>query len=210
MQNSSRLLWPLPKSENERDGFQLPPAVPTILNNLWSNIKRFLEINFSRAFRVEVTTGMQHNGRVALPFYYLSLRAHRPRNPAYPKLLATLGDHIRKRRMDLGLQQKDVGRIVNATTSTVTNREKGRTYPKLKFLPKVHEFLGYIPFESEATSIAAQIRELRHCNGLSMKRLAKILDVDPGTIARWENGGRVIFRVCLNKLKRIGVNNSQQ
>ncbi len=103
-----------------------------------------------------------------------------------------------------------MGRIINATTSTATNWEKGRTSPKLKFLPKVHEFLGYIPFESKATSIAAQIREFRRCNGLSMKRLAKILDLDPGAIARWENGGRVIFHVCLNKLKRIGVNNSQQ
>jgi transcriptional regulator with XRE-family HTH domain len=86
---------------------------------------------------------------VALPFYYLTLRAKKPGNPAYPEHLITLGDHVRQRRLDLGMHQKNVAALVNATTSTVTNWEKGRTYPNLKFIPRVHEFLGYIPFESK-------------------------------------------------------------
>jgi transcriptional regulator with XRE-family HTH domain len=49
----------------------------------------------------------------------------------------------------LALHPQNVAALVNATTSTVNNWEKGRTYPKLKFIPRVHEFLGYIPFESK-------------------------------------------------------------
>ncbi|MBI1805486.1 MAG: helix-turn-helix transcriptional regulator [Ignavibacteria bacterium] len=67
--------------------------------------------------------------RVALSCYYLTLKTRKPCNKAYPRDLRTLGDHIRKRRLDLGLHQKDVAARVNATTSSVTNWEKNRTSP---------------------------------------------------------------------------------
>ena len=64
-----------------------------------------------------------------MPFCQTTLKAKRPRIRAYPEELKTIGDHIRKRRLDLGLLQKDVGRLVGVDTTTVTNWEKGRTGP---------------------------------------------------------------------------------
>ncbi len=98
---------------------------------------------------------------VALPFYYLTLRARKPRNPAYPEHLNTLGDHIRARRLDLGMHQKDVARIVNVTTSSVTNWEKNRTSPRLYLLSKIIEFLCCDPVQSGATSLGEKSRQYR-------------------------------------------------
>jgi len=125
---------------------------------------------------------------VALPFTHLTLRSQKPRNPAYPEHLMTLGDHIRQRRLDLGLHQKDVAVLVNATTSTVTNWEKNRNRPKLYLLPKIFNFLGYDPLQSNATRFGEKIKQYRFQNGLSLRKLAKELDVDPGTLATWEKG----------------------
>jgi len=123
---------------------------------------------------------------VALPCCYLTLKTGKPRNPAYPEDLKTLGDHIRKRRLDLGLHQKDVAAIVNATTSSVTNWEKNRTTPRLYLLPRIIKFLGCDPLQSNATTLGQKIKQYRIQKGLSLSRLARHLGIDPGTLARWE------------------------
>jgi len=60
----------------------------------------------------------------ALPKYKRLLRAKRPPNPAYPKELKTLGQQLRKRRLDLGLTQKQVAEIIGVTESSVYNWER--------------------------------------------------------------------------------------
>lgn len=80
-----------------------------------------------------------------LPFCQLTLRATKPRPSAYPASLSTIGDHIRTKRVDLGLRQCDVAEVVGVTTSTVTNWESNRTSPDLRAVPKVIEFLSYEP-----------------------------------------------------------------
>ena len=90
----------------------------------------------------------------ALPFCHVSLTASRPPRPAYPKELRTLGDHLRKKRLDLGLFQKDVAQQLGVDTASVTNWEKGHTSPRLPLIPRVTEFLGYVPFS------AGEVREV--------------------------------------------------
>ena len=123
---------------------------------------------------------------VALPCCYLTLKAHKPHNRAYPRDLLTLGDHIRKRRLDLGLQQKHVAAVVNTTTSTVTNWEKNRTGARLRLLPGVFKFLGYCPLRGSATRLAEKIKRYRIQKWVSLRKLAKELGSDPGTLAMWE------------------------
>ena len=65
----------------------------------------------------------------------------------YPRNLKTFGDRIRARRLDLGLLQKDVARIIGVTTDTITNWEKGRNQPIHWNYLKISKFLGYNPFE---------------------------------------------------------------
>ena len=82
---------------------------------------------------------------VALPFCRSTLKAEKPEVFGYPPELNTLGDHIRARRLERGLFQKDVAKLVGVCTDTVTNGEKNRSSPDLRALPGVVEFLGYDP-----------------------------------------------------------------
>jgi len=83
-----------------------------------------------------------------LPFCKIELKAAQLLPlPDYPKTLNTLGDHIRGKRLDLGLLQKDVAKIINTTTDTIWNLEKNYAIPSLFYIPKIIEFLGYIPFD---------------------------------------------------------------
>ena len=63
----------------------------------------------------------------------------------YPKQLESLGDHIRARRLDLGLLQKDVAEIIGVTTDTITNWEKGRNRPMHWHYLRINKFLSYFP-----------------------------------------------------------------
>ena len=70
-----------------------------------------------------------------------------PPSQKYPEQLRALGDHIRARRLYLGLLQKEVAGIIGVTTDTITNWEKGRNRPMLSHYLKICKFLGYSPFE---------------------------------------------------------------
>jgi len=72
------------------------------------------------------------------------LRGWIPRRgyPADPK---TLGEHIRKTRLDRRLQRVHVARELGVSVATVRNWEKNRTTVAPRFLPRVVAFLGYDP-----------------------------------------------------------------
>jgi DNA-binding XRE family transcriptional regulator len=71
-----------------------------------------------------------HNLTLALPRCHLTLKADRPK--PYPKELNTLGDHLKKKRLDLGLFRKDVAKIIGVNTTTIRNWEINRFAPKIQ------------------------------------------------------------------------------
>jgi transcriptional regulator with XRE-family HTH domain len=77
-----------------------------------------------------------------LPFCHLRLKAAKPQNPAYPKKLKTIGDHIRKRRLDLG---RDVATRIGFTEPSVWNWESNASAPHWHSLKAIVDFLGYDP-----------------------------------------------------------------
>jgi DNA-binding XRE family transcriptional regulator len=83
-----------------------------------------------------------------LPFCHIQLAARKPLPPAYPSELRTLGDHLRKRRLDLGLLQCDVAEKLQVNPMTVCNWETNRTSPQLRFMPRIIAFLGYNPHDT--------------------------------------------------------------
>ena len=98
-------------------------------------------------------------------------------------------DNIRARRLERGLFQKEVAKLVNVCTDTVTNWEKNRSNPDLRTVPKVLDFLGYDPRPSDL-SVAGELTRARQARGLSQRELARILRVDPSTLSKWELGIR--------------------
>ncbi len=104
--------------------------------------------------------------------------------------LHTVGDHLRKRRLDLGLLQRDVAAQIGVNTATVANWELGHTAPALRWVPTIVQFLEYAPMPPASSSIAKRLNVSRRLIGLSQKALARRLGIDPTTLARWERGTR--------------------
>ena len=57
-------------------------------------------------------------------------------------------------------------------------------------MPVIIAFLGYNPLP-EATTLAEQLVRTRVSRGLNQKEAAKLIGVDPSTLARWERGEHV-------------------
>ena len=135
-----------------------------------------------------------------LPFCHLTLKAKKPFPQGYPQILKTLGDHLRKRRLDLKLQQKDVARIIGVDETTIYYWENNRVEPSILYIPEIIKFLGYIPFKTKTDSLREQIILYRRLHGLTQKKLAQLLGVDFTTIGHWERGEHWPQKQLLDKL----------
>lgn len=122
-----------------------------------------------------------------LPKGQIEITASKPKDFRYPTVLKTLGDHIRRRRVDLKLLQREVGQHIGVHCLSVMNWELNRTTPELKHMPAIISFLGYDPLP-RPTTWAEGLVQHRRGRGWSQKRLAAELAVDPTTLARWERG----------------------
>ncbi len=128
--------------------------------------------------------------RVALPFCQITLKAQKPLPSAYPQTLKTLGDHLRKKRLDLKLLQKEVAQKIGVCESSIYNWENNQTKPALRYIPNIIEFLSYAPYGLSAKTTGEKIVIYRRLLGLSQKRLAHYLGIDPSTLGRWEKNKR--------------------
>ncbi len=79
----------------------------------------------------------------ALSYCDLVLQAPKPLDRAYPTELRSIGDHIRKRRPDLGLLQREVALRIGVDKTTVYDWEVGTATPNIRTLPGVVRLLGY-------------------------------------------------------------------
>jgi len=137
-----------------------------------------------------------------LPFCRVHCRGRRPPNPAHPKGFRTLGDHLRKRRLDLGLTQTEAGRRSGAAESTLYTWELGNAAPALLFYPAILALLGYDPLPVPA-SVREQLRLYRQWNGFSLKTLARQMGIDAGRLARRERGRRQPTGRFLTVVERV-------
>ena len=109
-----------------------------------------------------------------------------PLHPKYPRELNTIADHLRKRRFDLKLSQPQVARIFGVVTDTITFWENERVMPNVRFAPQIISFLGYNPYKIDSETLGGRVKLYRHLKGLSQKKFARVMCVDPSTIKSWE------------------------
>src|ERR1700737_2631777 len=62
-----------------------------------------------------------------------------------PTSLITVGDHIRRKRLQLGLLQSQLAESLGVDKTTVYNWERNATEPARRFLCDITSFLGYSP-----------------------------------------------------------------
>ena len=127
---------------------------------------------------------------VSFPFMNVVVSAPKPPPEGYPDDLATVGDHIRNERLNLGLLQREVAEIIGVPEGAVQQWESNGYEPRMKYWPGIISFLGYEPISSPQTT-AERIKVIRRRLGLTSRNLAKRLRADPGAITRWEAGGKI-------------------
>ncbi len=122
---------------------------------------------------------------------------------SYPDSPVTIGEHIRKRRMELKLLQSDVAECFDVSTDCITFWEKNRSNPQIKFFPKIISFLGYNPLAFDESTLSGKIKAYRYRTGTTSYMLANLLKVDQSTVTEWENGKRIPAPKHLIKLKAL-------
>lgn len=122
-----------------------------------------------------------------LPFCHLELRVASRKPAKYPKQINSLGDHIRACRLDLKLLQKRVAEQIGVHEMTITGWEGNATVPEVRYMPAIIRFLGYNPLPV-ASSLAERLVTARRTLGLSQRKMAAKLGVDPATLMGWEAG----------------------
>ena len=126
---------------------------------------------------------------LALPICQITLKASKP--SIISQNSKTLGDHIRKIGLELNLFQKDVARLIGVEETTVFNWENNYSNPQIKYILNIVDFLRYIPNIFPQKTIGEKLIYYRKVFGLSQKKMAQQLGIDPGTLRRWEkNLGR--------------------
>ena len=133
-------------------------------------------------------------------FAIFRCEAGKPRPDGDPEELRTPGDHLRRRRLDLGLLQRDVAEELGVNETSIHNWENNRSSPALRLLPRTLAFLGYDPYDEPSEMLGEHIMAFRRALGLTQKELAHHLGIDPSTLGRWERGNGRLSRRCRERL----------
>ena len=115
-------------------------------------------------------------------FVNLTLKCKRPINPAYPKQLKTLGDHLRTVRLDRGLSQPEVAKLLKVNPDTVTGWELNRHEPPARLAKRIIQFLGYVPENGGQKSLGNRLRQARQILGHTQEQAAKRMSCDESNI----------------------------
>jgi site-specific DNA recombinase len=104
-----------------------------------------------------------------------------------PTELRTIGDHTRRRRLELKMLQREVAVQIGVDTTCVFNWEAQISKPEIRYMPSIIGFLGYNPLPEGATMGERLVRQ-RTTLGLTQREAAERIGVDPGTLG--EMGAR--------------------
>lgn len=115
----------------------------------------------------------------------LTLKALRKKD--YSEEPKTLGEHLKKRRKELGLLQREAGERMGVSAETVANWEKDRTEPVAAQFRPVVAFLGYDPTPARST-LAGRFETKQRSLGVSLAQVARFLGWDPGSLRRYLDG----------------------
>jgi transcriptional regulator with XRE-family HTH domain len=135
-------------------------------------------------------------------FANLVLKVKRPINPAYPRQVVTLGDHLRAARLDRCLLQTQVAKILKVAPDTVTGWELNRHEPPARMANKIIQFLGYVPSSGGQGSLIERFRQARQILGHSQEQAASSMRCDESNISRFERGTQNPMEKTRQKIER--------
>ena len=102
-----------------------------------------------------------------------------------------MGDHIRRKRLDLGLRQRTLAKQLGVRMETVANWELGKAKPLVRHMAGLIQFLGYDPVRVK-DSLPGRLQAARRRLGLTQAEVAARLGLDEGTVLDLERGRRKV------------------
>ena len=126
-----------------------------------------------------------------LPGVPARARARRPEVAALER--DTLCSKLKRKRLELGLRQKDVAPRLGISHKTLVDWERDQATPEVAYYPAIVTFLGSEPWAKPGT-FGEKLRAERYRRGWSIAHVAARLGVDEGTFGGWERGTRKPLR----------------
>jgi len=108
------------------------------------------------------------------------------RPEGYPSELVTIGDHLLATRLERGMEQKEVAKLLGTCAQSLLKWEKNKSTTLPRFYPNIADFLGYCPIET-ISSFGEKLLVFRTCKGLTQEEMAGKLGIDPSTFRAYEN-----------------------
>lgn len=98
-----------------------------------------------------------------------------------------LGEHLKSRRLRLGLTKGEVAEKLGVDPTTIRSWEEDEFPPAIRYQPGILAFLGYDPYPTPK-SLPEQLLAARRRLGLTRKGMAHRLGIKPDRLAGWEQG----------------------
>ena len=118
------------------------------------------------------------------PFSEVRASISLPDKRDFPKVLKTIGDHLRQARLLRKMLIKDVATILGVGPGSLHEWEHNKWEPYARKYPQILAFLGYYPFEVE--TLGGRIRKYRYVHGLTHQEFGKLVGAAGCTISTWE------------------------
>ncbi len=105
-----------------------------------------------------------------------------------PEKLETIGNHLKKTRIERNIARKEAACILNAGEGALYLWEESNRTPQFKYMGAICKFLGYIPFDCTDESLSNQLFVARRIMGLTIAKVSKITGVKRQAILNIETG----------------------
>lgn len=134
------------------------------------------------------------------------LKGEKPQPKGYTGECQTVGDHIKKVRMDKKLLQQEVANILGVNVLTIGNWENGKAKPVPKSIISVIQFLGYTPdCVQDFPQLLNPVFAFRLKHNYTQKQLAQLTGLDKTTIQAIEAGTRTMIDRTRKKLRELHI-----
>ena len=130
------------------------------------------------------------NAWVSSPKLPLQLKSSKPKCFRYPTEIRTIGDEVRKVRIDRSLTQWNADDMIGVHRGFFNELQNGHRENSIYVLHKATRFLGYVPIilNIDTTTVGGKLYSHRITHGYPLQHIAKQIGLDKSTLARFERG----------------------